>query len=116
RHPGRVEAALEHLAAASSIQMVDVSRRGDRILERIDDETRHPIVNHLGNGAATKRDDGDAARERLDHDETKRFWPVDWKHQCGRLPQKRTFLVFGDLADELHERIVQKRAYLVLEV
>src|SRR5262249_31657685 len=116
RHPGGVEAALERVAAQVSIQPMDLPCGRNRVVERIDDEACHTIVNHLRNGAAPKGDDGYAARERFDHYQTERFGPVDRKQQCGRLPEKLALLLFIDLADEFHERVVQKRTDLVLEV
>src|SRR5262249_57423631 len=102
--------------ARRSIDDSGALQRVDQLVERVDDESGPPVDQELGDGPARSGDDRRAARERFDHDEPERLWPVDREQQRLRLPEEPGFVRVADLADELDQWIVEQRPDVALEV
>src|SRR5215208_1352327 len=56
------------------------------------------MLDHLGNGAARRRDHRRSACHRLDHYQAKRLLPLDWKEGCARMLKELYLLAVRDLA------------------
>ena len=103
-------------AARAAVDRVDAPDGIDSILDGIDDEPGHAIIDDLADRPAGKCDDGQAAGHGFDHDQPERLGPVNREEQGFRLAEKRVLVPFGNLADELDERIVEQRGDGAFEV
>src|SRR6185369_1673651 len=115
-HSSRGKAILECFPAARTTQLRYAFDRAYAFIDRSDEETRAPVVDDLGDGAMRVGDDGSSARHRFDHHESERLRPVDGKQQRTRVAQEVRLGVLTDLADALDDRIVEKRANLLVEI
>src|SRR5205085_8441201 len=70
----------------------------------------------FGHGTPSKRDNRRSGRHRFDLNQAERFRPVDWEQQGRGIAEKRAFVGFADLADELNQRILQQWQDLTLEI
>src|ERR1700722_2844472 len=90
--------------------------RSGRLLLVLDNEARHTVLDHLGNGAGAICDNGRSAGHRLDHDQSERLGPIDWKQQGGGLRQERLLFGIVDLSDQMNLLAVDERFKTLLEV
>src|SRR5690606_12387706 len=105
----RGEAALERGADASAVVAGDFAHGRGRRRQVVDDAAGDAVVHHLGHRAAVPGDHRRAAGHRLDHHQAERFRPVDREQQRHRVAEEARLLRVADLADELHQRIVEQR-------
>src|SRR5579875_3258345 len=115
-HPGRREPLLEPRPNGAAIEPIDLLHRARSLLDAVDDETRHTVLDDLRHRAAWERNDGRAAGHRLNDDEPEGLRPVDRKEQRARIAEECALLSLPDLADELDERMIEQRADALLEV
>src|SRR5688572_18941168 len=107
---------LERFPAALPAELSDSPGRSHGVIEVVYDETRAPVLQHLGDRPAAKRDHGRAARESLDHHEPERLGPVDREQEHSSVTQEFLLLTVADLTDVLDERVTEQRLDDVLEV
>src|SRR5207237_5680482 len=77
RHACRREAFFEALAHGAAIKARSAAERGNRGVDRVDDEARAPVLDDLGHRAVRPGDHRGAAGQRLDHGETEGLRPLD---------------------------------------
>ena len=102
RHASRRKTLLEYAPAASAIEMADSLKGLDRLLDVIDDITADLIVEDFGHRAAPKSHGRRTASHGFDHDQSKRFRPIDREKQCVGISQKLAFAGVIDLAEHNH--------------
>ena len=89
---------------------------GNRGVDAVDNKARQSLVDDFRNGASPERDDRGSIGHRLDHDQPKRFRPVDREKQRQRQTEKFFFVAVADLTDELHPRPLEQSLDLVIVV
>ena len=89
--------------------------RSDRLLFVLDNEAGHAIFNYLGDGARHYAMTG-VRTPSLDHDQSERLGPIDWKQQGGGLRQERLLFGIVDLSDQMNLLAVDERFKTLLEV
>ena len=103
-------------AALGAVDLVDALHRVDQLQQRRAEEAGATVDDDFRHRAARPGDHGRAARHRLDHHQAERLRPIDREQQGTRPPEKRRLVLLADLAEELHQRIVQHRLHHALEV
>ena len=98
------------------VQLAQPSDCRDRLLHAVDDEAGEPVLQHLRHRAAAEGDDRRAAGHGLDHGYAEGLGPVDREKKCHRVPERPLLGGVVDLAHELHQRVVEQRCYLLLEI
>ena len=103
-------------AALGAVDLVDSLHRVDQLQQRRAEEAGATVDDDLRHRAARAGDHWRAARHRFDHHQAERLRPVDRKQQGTRAPEKRRLVLLADLAEELHERIIEHGRHHALEV
>src|SRR5207244_3642526 len=101
-HPASAEALLERRPAPSPVYLTQPSDSRNRVFLVLDNETRHPILEHLRHRPAVESDDRSPTRQGFNHDQTERLRPVDGEKECGSAPQELVLLFAPYLTQEFH--------------
>ena len=90
-HPFGRKPLLKYPSDISTIQSVKCANCFDSLGFILHDKARHPVVNNLGNGAATPSDYRSAASHGFNHYQPEWFWPIDWEEKSGRISEEIRF-------------------------
>src|SRR5437868_1789687 len=74
------------------------------------------MINHLGDGSATKRDHRRPAGHGFDHHQAKRLGPVNRKKQGRRASEKTLLGLIVDFADQFNPGAINERFEPLLEI
>lgn len=105
----RCEAMLEFTADAGAVKCAQSPHGFDRLILSLHDKAGQPVMQHLGDRAVLKRDDGSSTGHRLNHYESEGFAPRDWEEERRGIPQEFLFLVLGNLTNELNIALREQR-------
>src|SRR4051812_9882745 len=115
-HCCNAEVLFDVAAASFPVEALHRFDRNDELFSCVGQHTGYTIRYHFRSGALRSRDDGRAAGHGLDHDEAERLGPVDGKEERAGGAEQRLLFRVADLADVAHERMVEPRLDLALEV
>src|SRR6202158_3977979 len=82
------EAGLDGCAAAGAINLTDPSDGFDGLVQGVDQEAGHPVLDEFGHRAPFEGDDRGAASHRLDDGEAERLVEVDQMQQRAGLAKR----------------------------
>src|SRR5712672_3122145 len=116
RHSRCGKSFLEMSAHLTPVELGKPSNRLYGLCFAWHDKAGEAIIDNLWHRARAERDHGRPAGHGLDHDETKRLWPIDRKQQRSRTRQKLPFRFIIDLAGELDLGPVDLRLEPFLEI
>src|SRR5207248_1160205 len=100
----------------SAVQLTKPANCSDGGILVIDDESGHPLIDDFRHRSGSEGDNRCAAGHCLDHDQTKRLRPVDWKQQSCRGAEKVFLRLLVDLAGELDLLAIDQRLESLFEM
>src|SRR4051794_24421762 len=103
-HASRRESALEDMADAGTVELMEAPRSRRSLLLVIDDEAGDAIVENLRHRPLAHRDDRGPAGHRLDHCQAEGLAPVDREEQRCRIAEELGLIRIADFAEELDVR------------
>src|SRR5579871_3609524 len=116
RHAMACEPLLKDPPAGCAVQRAATLYCGDSFLHGIHDKPGDSVDHYFGYGSTIERDNRCAAAHGLNHGQSERFGPVDWKEVRKGIPQELRFVTIPDLPDKFDAGLVQKAFDLRMEI
>src|SRR5688500_13720147 len=115
-HDALAETLFQDATAMPPVDRRNAVDRVDHLIDRFTDEAVDAVLDHFGYGSALESNHGDAAGQRLRHDDAEQFVP-QYRHQHrGRGAEQFVLRAIVHRADVANPIAVDERPHLRLEV
>ena len=109
-HASCAESQLEILAASQAIKRINLGYRVSGFLDVMNDKSANPVLNDFGNRTARVSDHRRSCGHRFDHNQTERFWPLNWEQKSGSVAQEGISLGESDFSNKLDQWVIRASA------